>query len=88
MINIDPEQAITYGNEIITDAGSYSSEIKVIYDIITDLKNSWSGTAAQRFTDNVESYKQSFEELGQYLNDVGELLVAIGKDYNSLEENL
>ncbi len=88
MINIDPEQAITYGNEIITDAGSYNSEIKVIYDIITDLKNAWSGQAASRFTENVEAYKADFEQLGQYLNDVGELLVAIGKDYNNLEENL
>jgi len=87
-ISMDPEQAISYGNEIIQDASSYNTEIKKIYSIVGDLKSTWTGSAAQRFTDNIESFKADYEKFGQLINDFGELLVAIGKDYKALEENL
>lgn len=87
-INMDPEQAITYGNQVIQNAASYNSEIRKVYSIVNDLKASWTGSAAQRFTDNIESFKAEYEKFGKLINDFGELLVAIGKDYKSLEENL
>ncbi len=87
-INMDPQQAITYGGQIIENATSYNAEIQKIYSIVTDLKATWTGSAAQRFTDNIESFKADYERFGQLINDFGELLVAIGKDYQNLEDNL
>lgn len=87
-INMDPEQAISYGNQIIQNASAYNSEIKKVYSIVGDLKSTWTGSAAQRFTDNIESFRNDYEKFGQLINDFGELLVAIGKDYKNLEENL
>ncbi len=87
-ISMDPEEAIKYGNQIIQNAGTYNSEINKIYSIVGDLKTNWTGSAAQRFTDNIESFKNDYEKFGQLIKDFGELLVAIGKDYKSLEENL
>ena len=87
-INIDPEQAINYGNEIVQHAATYNTEITRIYSIVGDLKATWTGSAAQRFTDNIESFKADYEKFGKLINDFGELLVAIGKDYKNLEENL
>ncbi len=87
-ISMDPEQAISYGNQIIRNAASYNDEIKKIYDIVGDLKKTWTGSAAQRFTDNIDSFKADYEKFGKLINDFGELLVSIGKDYKDLEENL
>ena len=87
-INIDPEQAINYGNEIVQHASTYNTEVNRIYSIVGDLKSTWTGSAAQRFTDNIESFKADYEKFGKLINDFGELLVAIGKDYKDLEENL
>ena len=87
-IKMDPEQAISYGNQIIQNSSSYNSEIKKIYNIVNDLKQTWQGSAAQRFVDNIESFKDDYEKFGKLINDFGELLVAIGKDYKNLEENL
>ena len=87
-ISMDPEEAIKYGNQIIQNAGTYNLEINKIYSIVGDLKTNWTGYAAQRFTDNIESFKNDYEKFGQLIKDFGELLVAIGKDYKSLEENL
>lgn len=87
-INMDPEQAIACGNQIVQNASTYNTEIKKIYSIVGDLKQTWTGSAAQRFTDNIESFKADYEKFGQLINDFGELLTAIGKDYKNLEENL
>ena len=87
-INMDPEQAISYGNQIVQNAATYNTEIKKIYSIVGDLKATWTGSAAQRFTDNIDSFKSDYEKFGKLINDFGELLVAIGKDYKNLEENL
>ena len=87
-ISMDPEQAISYGNQIIQNSASYNQEIKKIYSIVGDLKTTWTGSAAQRFTDGIESFRTDYEKFGQLINEFGELLVAIGKDYKNLEENL
>ena len=87
-IKMDPEQAISYGNQIIQNSTTYNNEIKNIYGIVGDLKATWTGSAAQRFTDNIESFKEDYEKFGKLIGEFGELLVAIGKDYKNLEENL
>jgi WXG100 family type VII secretion target len=87
-ISMDPEQAISYGNQIIQNSTTYNNEIKKIYSTVGDLKATWTGSAAQRFTDNIESFKSDYEKFGKLINEFGELLVAIGKDYKNLEENL
>ncbi len=87
-ISMDPEQAISYGNQIIQNSTSYNNEIKNIYNRVNDLKQTWQGSAAQRFTDNIESFRADYEKFGKLINEFGELLVAIGKDYKNLEENL
>lgn len=87
-IKMDPEQAITYGNQIIQNSTTYNNEIKNIYRIVGDLKTAWTGSAAERFTNDIESFRTDYEKFGKLINDFGELLVAIGKDYKNLEENL
>ncbi len=87
-ISIEPKDAIDYGNQIIQNANTYKSEIKKIYSIVGDLRTTWTGTAAQHFTDNIESFREDYEKFGQLINDFGELLVAIGKDYENLENSL
>ena len=87
-ISMDPEQAISYGNQIIQNSTSYNSEIKKIYSIVSDLRQTWTGSAAQRFVDNIESFKADYEKFGQLINNFGQLLLATGKEYKNLEEIL
>ena len=39
-------------------------------------------------SDNIESFRTDYEEFGKLINNFGELLVAIGTDYQNLETNL
>ena len=87
-IKMSPQDAISYGNKIVQNSRDYNAQIKKIYSIVNDLKTTWTGTAAQRFTDDIESFRKDYEDFGKLINDFGELLTAIGKDYQSLEDNL
>ena len=87
-IAMSPEEAITYGNQIIENATSYGTEVQKIYGIVDDLKTAWTGSSAQRFTQNIENFRQDYEKFGELIGQFGELLVAIGKEYQNLEENL
>ena len=87
-IKMSPDQAIKYGDQIVQNASDYNNQIKKIYEIVNNLKATWTGTAAQRFTDDIESFRTDYENFGKLINDFGALLVAIGKDYENLENNL
>lgn len=87
-LNIEPRQAMLCGDQIRQSSSAYNAEIKKLYNTINDLKSAWKGTAAKRYTDNVESFKAAYEEFGELIDKFGELLVSIGKDYQYLEENL
>lgn len=87
-ISIDPDLAIASGTKISEYAATYINEVKKIYDIVNDLKQAWTGSAAQRFTNDIESFKEDYEKFGQLLVNYGDILTSLGKDYKSLEENL
>lgn len=84
----DPGRLISDGNSISSKATEFQSEISTIYRIIDDLKNSWTGEAASRYTQNVESFRADFEKFAQIMGEFGELINAVGTDYQNLESEL
>ena len=87
-ISIDPVRAQKLGNLIVQKSEEYKNEVNNLYRIISDLKLAWTGTAAQKFTNDIEAFKDDYIKFGKLINDYGELLSAIGKDYQRLEETL
>lgn len=87
-IKIDPEKAITYGNQVVDNASDFKSEVNKIYSIVDDLNTTWTGTAASKFSDRINSFKEDYQKFGELITNFGELLTAIGKDYQNLEQNL
>ena len=87
-VRIDPELAILYGGKIVEFASSYNKEIANIYSIVDYIKKEWTWKAAQRFTDDIDSYRNEYQEFGKLIANFGELLNSIGKDYQALEEDL
>lgn len=85
-ININPDEVITYGQAIQTDAENFNAQVKAIYNIVDDLKEAWTGSSAERYTANIESFKTSYEKFGELINNYGSLLVAVGNDYAELEK--
>ncbi|MDD6879377.1 MAG: WXG100 family type VII secretion target [bacterium] len=87
-ISMDPDQIVRYGKKIVSEASDYKDQVKKIYDIVDDLNRTWTGTAASRFTTNINGFKKEYNDFGKLIEDFGNLLLAIGKDYQNLEKNL
>ncbi len=87
-ISIDPERTKSIGEQITTLATEYNREINTIYSIVDDLKNVWTGTAAQRFTDNIKNFESDYKKFGVLLQQIGELLSTTGNEYSKLEDSL
>lgn len=87
-INVEPRELINNGKEIVSESVSYKDEINKIYSIIDELAGAWSGQAASKFTSDIREFKDDFENFGKLIGEFGELLVAVGTDYQRLEENL
>ena len=88
-INIqDPGRLVTDGNEISVVGNQFKQEVEKIYGIIDDLKRSWAGQSAQRFTEGVEGYRTDFETFAKAIGQFGELISAVGQDYQNLENEL
>lgn len=84
----DPDKLISDGEQISTKAQEFQNEINNIYKIIDDLKNSWTGQSASRYTQNAESFKEDFQTLAKALGEFGSLINAVGTDYRNLENEL
>lgn len=87
-IEINPQAIISLGSEITEQSGLYNTEVKTIYDRIDELKRAWTGSASQRFTDQVESFRADYEKLGELLQGFGETLSTVGKNYQNFEDNM
>ena len=87
-INVNPEELISQGRKIIAESSTFLGEINKIYETISELSAVWTGEAATNYTTKVNSYKKDLEKFADQLQAVGNLLVATGTDYESIEQNL
>ncbi|MBQ9071725.1 MAG: WXG100 family type VII secretion target [Bacilli bacterium] len=84
-VDADPQELINCGNKIIENASDYNNEVNKIFTTVTNLKGVWTGERATSFTDAIEKFKADYENFGKLINQLGELVLAIGKDYDNFE---
>lgn len=84
----DPGKLINDGGSISATAEQFKNEITKIYQVVDDLKASWTGDSARRYTDGIESFKPELEEFAKLIGQFGELISAVGTDYQKLESEL
>ncbi len=84
----DIAKLIDDGDRLSNTGNDFSSEITKIYDYVEELAKIWTGTSAERYVNDINSFKEEFEEFAKLINEHGNLINAIGKDYKNLEENL
>ncbi len=84
----DPGKLVSDGSQISESATEFKKEIQTIYGVIDDLKRSWVGESSSRFTNGVESFRADFEDFANKIEQFGQLINAIGTDYQNLESEL
>ena len=64
----DPAKLISDGGSISATAEQFKNEITKIYQVIDDLKRSWTGDSAKRYTDGIEEFRPQLEEFAKLID--------------------
>ena len=84
----DASKLVADGNTLSAKAQEFKTEITNIYSIIDDLKNSWTGDSARKYTDNIEKFRTEFEQFAAAIEQFGEIVKTVGNSYLNLESEL
>jgi uncharacterized protein YukE len=84
----DPNKLAADGEEIVNTANNFKAEIDAIYNTVDELKKTWTGGSAKRYTDDIEKFKEDLYNFEKIINGHGQLVNSVGKDYIKLEDEL
>jgi len=84
----DIGKLIADGENLNTTGSEFSSEIAKIYGYVDELGKIWQGQSSERYIENINKFKEEFEEFAKLVNSFGDLINSVGKDYQELENNL
>ena len=68
-LKASPEEIRTAGKNLVTNAESYITSVKNIYQTVEELGNSWQGEDNLKFANTVNSYKENINALGQVIGN-------------------
>ena len=80
-VKINYETIIACGNELANLSTDYNAKIEELYRIVDELKNSWLGDRATRYTNAVESYREAYKAFGAKMNHVANVYTVAGTNY-------
>ena len=84
----DIGKLIADGENLNKTGSEFSSEIAKIYGYVDELGKIWQGQSSERYIENINKFKEEFEEFAKLVDKFGELINSVGKDYQELENNL
>ena len=84
----DIGRLIADGENLSVTGKDFSSEIAKIYGYVDELSKIWQGSSSERYIDGITKFKEEFEEFAKLVNQFGDLINSVGKDYQDLENNL
>ncbi len=84
----DPQGLAEAGEKIIDTSNNFKTEIDNIYNTVDELKRTWTGDAAKRYTDEIEKFKEDLYTFEKLINGHGQLVNRVGREYTKLEEEL
>ena len=63
------------GNEMIGKSEEYNAEIVKLYNYMDELKSGWTGEDNQAYVNQVETYRQELQDLGEVIKQYGNFLL-------------
>ena len=83
VLKASPEEIRTAGKNLVGNAESYLGSVKLLYETVDNLQQSWQGADNVKFATTVNSYKENINALGQVIGNYG---VFLQETANSLEK--
>ncbi len=85
-LSIDYNQTRQLGNSILEKANDFSEILNKITSENDNLKNSWKGSDADKYTGAVAAEIENMKVLNKTINEMGEFLISAASAYQRVNE--
>ena len=86
-LNINYEQTLNLGKEVMNKGDELGEIIFKIQSIIAELQASWQGEDANKFLNNLEEETNEMKNLSLTVNEIGLLIQKIANTYQTIATN-
>lgn len=86
-LNINYEQTILLGKEIMSKAEEFDDVIKKIEEVLENLKLVWQGNDATKFIEELTNDTMDMKSYYNVINDIGILLQSTAQMYQNISNN-
>ncbi len=87
-ILVTPEQLESTAGRIESLASEYQSEYKTLYSEVSELAAKWSGKDNIAYTNQIEGFRDDFEQMTTLMNRYAEFLRKSAKAYRDTQETI
>ena len=84
-VRIDYDKIIECGNQLAELSTEYNNQIEELYRIVDELKSSWLGDRATRYTNAIESDREVYKAFGAKMNHVAGVYTLAGTNYKAVD---
>lgn len=84
-VRIEYDKIIDCGNQLSSLSTDYVNQIDELYRIVDELKNSWLGDRATRYTNDIESFRDLYKAFGSQMNHVADVYTLAGTNYKAAD---
>lgn len=85
-LSIDYNQTRQLGNNILEKGNEFSKVLSKIISENDNLKNSWKGSDAEKYTNAVAAEIENMKILNKAINEMGEFLINAANAYERVNE--
>jgi len=85
-LSIDYNQTRQLGNNILEKGNEFSEVLSKIISENDNLKNSWKGSDAEKYTNAVAAEIENMKILNKAINEMGEFLINAANAYERVNE--
>ena len=85
-LSIDYNQTRQLGNNILEKGNEFSEVLSKIISENDNLKNSWKGSDAEKYTNAVAAEIENMKILKKSINEIGEFLIKAANAYERVNE--
>lgn len=86
-LNINYEQTILLGKEIILKKDEFDDVIKKIEETLLELNSAWQGEDATKFIDDLYNDTQEMKQYSNAISEFGLLLQKVASTYQQISNN-
>ena len=80
-IVVDTEKLVSTSDKVLSQADSYMSIANQLFNEVGSMGVAWNGKDNEAFVNQINGYRDNFEQLDKLLRQYAEMLLTVDKEY-------